>query len=473
MSASHTRADPAGPAAGALDIAGAIARGEITATSAAEAALERIAALNPVLNVFTDVTRERALAEAADIDERRRKGEALPALAGVPYCVKNLFDVKGLVTLAGSKINREHAPASGDAFLVERMSAAGAVLVGAVNMDEYAYGFTTENTHYGPTRNPHDTTRVAGGSSGGSGAALASGMTPLSLGTDTNGSIRVPSSFCGIFGIKPTYGRLSRRGAFPFCTSLDHVGPFARSVADLAACYDLLQGPDGGDPACANRAIEPTHNELGKGIAGLRIAVLGGWFEENAHAEALSARDIVTKALGVTRKLEFPEVARARASAFVITASESGNLHFPNLAIRPDDFEPHIQDRLLAGALVPSHWLLSAQRFRSWYRARVLEIFREVDIVIAPSTPFPATPIGTDTIEINGREVPFRPNVGVLTQPVSFIGLPVVAAPVTRPGKLPLGVQLIAAPWREDLAMRVAAHLEAERVCVSRVADPP
>lgn len=470
MSANTLQADPAGPSAGALDTAAAIARGDITATTAAEAALARIAALDPAINAFTAITRERALAEAAAVDARRKRGETLPPLAGVPYCVKNLFDVKGMVTLAGSKINRDHAPASSDAFLVERMNAAGAVLVGAVNMDEYAYGFTTENTHYGPTRNPHDTTRVAGGSSGGSAAALASGMTPLSLGTDTNGSIRVPSSFCGIFGIKPTYGRLSRRGAFPFCTSLDHVGPFARSVADLAACYDLLQGPDDADPACAGRMVETTRDQLGKGIGDLRLGVLGGWFEENAHDDALSARDTVVKALGITRTLEFPEVARARASAFLITASESGNLHFPNLAVRPDDFEPLIQDRLLAGALVPAHWLLSAQRFRSWYRARVLEIFREVDVVIAPSTPFPATPIGTDTIEINGREVPFRPSVGVLTQPVSFIGLPVVAAPVSRPGKLPLGVQLIAAPWREDLAMRVAAHLEAEGVCVSTVA---
>lgn len=466
------RPDPAGPDAGALALAGAIASGALTATAAAAAALARIEALNPTLNVFTDITRERALAEAAAIDARRRRGEPLPPLAGVPYCVKNLFDVQGLVTLAGSKINRDRAPASADAALVERMRAAGAVLVGAVNMDEYAYGFTTENTHYGATRNPHDTSRVAGGSSGGSAAAIAAGMTPLSLGTDTNGSIRVPSSFCGIFGIKPTYGRLSRRGAFPFSASLDHVGPFARSVADLAACYDALQGPDELDPACAARSVEPALGELGKGIAGLRIGVLGGWFEDNTHEEALEARDQVAKALGTALRAEFPEAGRARASAFVITACESGNLHFPNLATRPGDFEPMIRDRLLAGALAPAHWLLAAQRFRAWYRARVLEVLREFDLLIAPSTPFPAMPLGTSTIVLNGREVAFRPNVGVLTQPVSFIGLPVVAAPVARPGRLPLGVQLIAAPWREDLALRVAAHLEAEGVCVSRVAAP-
>lgn len=454
---------------GALDLARAIAKGTISASEAVTAALARVDALNPALNVFTAVTRERALAEAAAVDARRGRGDALPPLAGVPYCVKNLFDVQGLTTLAGSKINRDRPPAAADAVLVERMRAAGAVLLGAVNMDEYAYGFTTENSHYGATRNPHDTRRVAGGSSGGSAAAVAAGMTPLSLGTDTNGSIRVPSSFCGIFGLKPTYGRLSRRGSFPFVASLDHVGPFARSAAELAACYDALQGPDALDPACRAHGIEPTLPVLDKGVADLRIAVLGGWFEVNAHTEALAARDAVCKALGVTRRVEFPEAERARASAFVITATESGQLHFPNLATRFEDFEPLIHHRLLAGALVPANWLLAAQRFRAWYRSRVLEIMREVDVLIAPSTPFSAQPLGTNTVTINGRELPLRPNVGVLTQPISFIGLPVVAAPVARKG-MPLGVQLIAAPWREDHALRVAAHLQREGVCTAPVA---
>jgi len=160
-----------------------------------------------------------------------KAGAALPPLAGVPYAVKNLFDVQGLTTLAGSRINRDRPPAKQDAVLVARMRAAGAVLLGALNMDEYAYGFTTENTHYGPTRNPHDPSRTAGGSSGGSAAAVAAGLVPIALGSDTNGSIRVPSSLCGIFGLKPTYGRLSRSGTYPFVASLDHLGPFARSAA--------------------------------------------------------------------------------------------------------------------------------------------------------------------------------------------------------------------------------------------------
>lgn len=168
----------------------------------------------------------------------------MPPLAGLPYAVKNLFDIEGITTLSGSKINRDLPAAREDAVLVQRLQSAGAILVGALNMDEYAYGFTTENTHYGPTRNPHDTTRIAGGSSGGSGAAVAARQVPLTLGSDTNGSIRVPASLCGIWGLKPTFGRLSRRGTYPFVHSLDHLGPLADSVECLALAYDAMQGPD-------------------------------------------------------------------------------------------------------------------------------------------------------------------------------------------------------------------------------------
>src|SRR5580704_10577455 len=215
--------------ASAGEIAGAVAAGRATAAAIVEAALARIAARDRALNAFTAVVAERARARARAIDAARARGEPLGPLAGVPFAAKNLFDVAGLATLAGSKINRERAPATRDATALRRLEAAGAVLVGALNMGEYAYDFTGENVHYGDCRNPHDRSRMAGGSSSGSAAAVAGGLVPLSLGSDTNGSIRVPSSFCGIFGLKPTYGRLSRAGTFPFVASLDHVGPLARS----------------------------------------------------------------------------------------------------------------------------------------------------------------------------------------------------------------------------------------------------
>src|SRR3984957_6720320 len=210
----------------AATIAAAVAAGRVSATHIVEATLARIRERDPLLNSFTAVTARRALARAQVLDAARARGQKLPPLAGVPFAAKNLFDVAGLPTLAGSKINRDRPPAQRDAALIERLEAAGGTPVGALNMGEYAYDFTGENIHDGPSRNPHDLDRMTGGSSGGSGGAVAGGLVPLSLGSDTNGSIRVPSSLCGLFGLKPTYGRLSRARTFPFVASLDHVGPF-------------------------------------------------------------------------------------------------------------------------------------------------------------------------------------------------------------------------------------------------------
>ncbi|SDG32449.1 amidohydrolase, AtzE family [Thalassobaculum litoreum DSM 18839] len=255
----------------AWKIARAVAAGTVTAEDVARSALGRVADVNPAVNAVTDVTAERALAQARSIDADRTAGRPLPPLAGVPYAVKNLFDITGLPTRAGSKINRDLPPASRDGVLIERLSAAGAVLIGGLNMGEYAYDFTGENAHDGACRNPHDPSRMAGGSSSGSGSAMAAGLAALTLGSDTNGSIRVPASFCGTFGLKPTYGRLTRAGSFPFCDSLDHLGPFARSVRDLALAYDAMQGPADGDAACAGRPVEPVLGSLdagaGQGLA--------------------------------------------------------------------------------------------------------------------------------------------------------------------------------------------------------------
>ena len=434
-----------------------------SARSIAEATLARIRQVDRKYNCFTAVTAERALAEAEAVDGRRARGEPLGPLAGVPYAVKNLFDIEGVITLAGSKINADNLPAARDAFVIRRLRAAGAVLVGALNMEEYAYGFTTENFHYGPTRNPHDPSRIAGGSSGGSGAAVAAGLVPLALGSDTLGSIRVPASLCGVYGLKPTFGRLSRQGAFPFVASLDHVGPFARSVADLAACYDAMQGHDADDPVCARRPAEPVTDLLSKGIAGLRIAIAGGAHYENyLTAEARDAVEAAARCLGATTRLEIPEPGRARAAALLIIFAESSNLHLPALRTRPADFDPLTRERLLAGALLPAHWILQAQRFREWYRRTFLTLFDKTDVLIAAATPFCATPIGQDTIRLNGQDLPLRPSLGLLTAAPSFVGVPVVSVPVRRAGALPIGVQVIAAPWREDQAFRVAAYLERE-----------
>ena len=433
-------------------IASSVARGETTATQVIDQTLARIARRDAVLNAFTAVTVERARSRAA--------AKPTGPLAGVPFAVKNLFDIAGLPTTAGSKINREYPPANADATLIERLESAGAILVGALNMGEYAYDFTGENSHDGASRNPHDTTRMTGGSSGGSGGAVAGGLVPIALGSDTNGSIRVPSSFCGIFGLKPTYGRLSRAGSFPFVSSLDHLGPFARNTADLALAYDAMTGPDPHDPVCTDRVDPPVGQSLAAGIAGLRIATAGGYFRAGAGPEALAALDGVAAALRATTQIEIPEAARARAAAYVITTSEGAALHLHRLRTRAGDFDPDVRDRLIAGAMVPAAWVVQAQKFRRWYRAAVLRLFDEVDAILAPATPCVAPPIGRKTFMLNGQEVPLRPNIGIYTQPISFIGLPVVAVPVPQPDGMPIAVQIITAPWREDIALRIAYDLE-------------
>jgi aspartyl-tRNA(Asn)/glutamyl-tRNA(Gln) amidotransferase subunit A len=446
----------------AASIAAAVTAGRVSATHIVEATLARIRERDPLLNSFTAVTERRALARAQALDEARARGEQLPPLAGVPFAVKNLFDVAGLSTLAGSKINRDLPPAKRDAALIERLETAGAVLVGALNMGEYAYDFTGENIHDGPSRNPHDLDRMTGGSSGGSGAAVGGGLVPLALGSDTNGSIRVPSSLCGIFGLKPTYGRLSRARTFPFVASLDHLGPFARTTRDLALAYDAMQGFDADDPACADRAAEPIVPHLDKGIDGLRIAVAGGYFKGKT-GEAVAAIDGVAAALGANRDIEIPQAERARSAAFIITASEGASLHLDRLRARAKDYDPAVRDRLIAGAMTPASLVVKAQKFRRWYREEALKLFGEVDAILAPATPCTAPLIGQKDFMLGDNELPVRANLGLYTQPISFIGLPVVAVPVPL-APLPIAVQIIAAPWREDVALRIAYALEAQGV---------
>ncbi len=446
----------------ALEIVRQIRGGERTAVSILAEALARIEAADGELNSFTKITFERAGREAAAIDARRSHGEALPPLAGVPYAVKNLFDIAGVTTLAGARVNADNPAAAGDAQLVARMHAAGAVLVGALNMDEHAYGFTCENTHYGATRNPHDHARVSGGSSGGSAAAVGAGLVPVSLGSDTSGSIRVPASFCGVFGLKPTYGRLSRTGCFPFIDSLDHVGPLARTVGDLAVTYDALQGRDARDHACAQRSVEPV-GSTPMLPTGTRVGILGGWFQDWAGPAARRAVQLAAAALGATQWCEFKSAASARAAAFVITGAEGGALHRDKLKARYAEFEPASRDRLVAGSLIPAAWLIQAQRVRKIAYAEALELFERFDVLLAPAAPDYAPLIGSETFTINGQTVPTRATLGVLTQPLSCIGLPVCAAPLwPEPDgvNLPIGVQLIAAPWREDLCLAAAAVLE-------------
>jgi 1-carboxybiuret hydrolase len=454
-------------AAGVCATASAVRTGERSAVEIVKEALTRIAARDGAINAFTTVTEERALTAAAMVDAQRAAGRDPGPLAGVPFAVKSLYDIADIATVAGSRIDLDRPPASRDAALVHRLTEHGAVLVGALNMDEYAYGFSTENSHYGATRNPHDPGRIAGGSSGGSAAAVAASLVPLALGSDTNGSIRVPAALCGVFGLRPTLGRLSRAGMRLFAASLDVGGPFARSVQDLAIAYDALQGADPDDPACATRRPEPVLPILRQGFAGIRVAVATGYFSSQGVPDAFAAVERVAAALGASQRVELPAAGLARAAAMIVTSVEGAELHLPDLIEHAVEFDPMTRARFLAGALVPAAWYSHAQRLRRWYSRELTRLFRDVDVVLAPATPYPAFPIGQAMIEVGDQQVPAAGHLGVFTQPLSFAGLPTLAAPVVQTGSLPLGVQIVAAPWREDLAFRVAAAAEALGVLAS------
>lgn len=431
----------------ALEIAVAVRDGGVTATAVFEATRARIAAHNPALNAFTMVS---------------EAGPAAPdpaaPLAGAPFAVKNLFDIAGVTTLAGAKMRLDAAPAQEDAFAVAQMKRAGATLVGALNMDEFAYGFTTENAHFGATRNPHDLDHVAGGSSGGSAAAVAAGLCTIALGSDTNGSVRVPAALCGVWGIKATYGRLSRRGVFPFVHSLDHVGAFTRTVGDLAATYAALDGEDPRDRGQIAPRAAPSSEAS-------RIGVLDGWFHDTANEDARAAVRLVADALGARDQITLTDAGAARAAAFCLTAAEGGAMHLPTLRTHAHAYDPATRERLTAGAMMPASIAMRAQRVRERFRRQVAAVFETVDLLLAPATPFAAPRIGQAMVRIADREVLARASLGVFTQPISFIGLPVVTAPVVRAGQLPLGVQIIGPPWAEARVLAAAQRLEDLGVC--------
>ena len=418
-------------------------RRPMDARESVDRALEKIAAKNKTLACFTHVFAEEAKAAAAAFDHPAPS--ATPhGLAGMPFAAKDLFDIAGSVTTAGAKPMAGTKPVSQDAAVVSRLKERGAILVGTCNMDEHAYGFVTINAHYGTTRNPHDTTRLAGGSSGGSAAAVAAGLVPLALGSDTNGSIRVPAALCGVYGLRPTHGDLPVDGMAPFVDSLDVPGPIAGSLDVLRDAWIAM---------AKRQPREPN-------VSSLRIARLGGWFTHHADAATLSALEGIAKRLRQPAIVEWPEAERARSAAYVITAAEGGARHLPALRERPEAFDPATRDRLLAGAVIPAVGLLTAQRFKAWFDRQMEQFWREVDVVLAPCVPCVAPKIDDPTIEIDGARVAARASLGMLTQPISLAGCPALAAPLLRPGQLPLGIQLVAAPGREGRLFALAEQLE-------------
>ncbi len=439
-------------------IAADVQAGRVTARQIVEDALSAIDAARD-LQAATHLHRARAVACAERIDARIASGSQPGPLAGVPFAAKNLFDVEGFVTRAGSRATEANAPAGRDAFAIRALEAAGAILVASTNMDELAYGFSGENAHDGNTRNPRDLERSAGGSSSGSAALVAAGAVPLALGTDTNGSVRVPAALSGVAGLKPTYGRISRSGVTPFVRSLDHVGLFASDVRGLALAYDVLQGRDGDDPVQTPRAAKQASPGLGAGT--FRAARLGGYFDAPLHPDVRAATDAAAAALGARETVLLELAEAARAASFILTTAEGGQEHLPKLQSQPERFGPLVRNRLRAGALVPATWTACAQKLRRRVTDELCALMREADILIAPATPCPAFPLGTDDWEVAETTLPIRLGIGMFTQALTLTGVPVavVVCQGVESG-LPVGVQIVGRPFQEATVLGAALHLE-------------
>ncbi len=439
-----------------IEIADGVRSGTLKAVDLTKAVIEDVSQRNRDYVCFTRVLADEAMAAARVVDQQVANGVNPGPLAGVPFAVKDLYDVAGLPTTAGAKMRIDAPPAQRDAVVVSRLKAAGAVLIGTLNMDEYAYGFATVNPHFGTTRNPHDVHRLAGGSSGGSAAAVAAGFVPLTLGSDTNGSVRVPAALCGLWGIRPADGAISVEGTFPFVKILDTVGPFTRSAAELELVYSLMSG------------TSLSHSALSETTRAPRIARLSGWFAKDACPEVLAALDKVMAHLGVSNIADMPEAETARSASYLITAAQGGALHLDTMRTRAMEYDPAVRDRLLAGAMLPASIYQNAMDFRSYFRKRVKLLFEQYDVLIAPTTPVVAPRIDQATILIDGKPASARAHLGIYTQPLSLAGIPVVSAPYNVTNGMPIGLQFATAPGREAMLFQLLKELENDGLFKSR-----
>lgn len=427
----------------AFEISSQIRERKISAEKVIKAHLDRIRELDPTLNCFTKVLEKEALNEALALDAKIAAGGNVGELAGVPFAVKDLFDVAGLPTTAGARMRELTAPVKEDAVCVSALRSAGAILIGTLNMDEFAYGFATVNAHFGTTKNPHDMQRLAGGSSGGSAGAVCAGLVPISLGSDTNGSVRVPASLCGVYGLRPTHGSISEEGVYPFVKSLDTVGVFARSADDIELVFEVIN-----------------QNEI-DAVVPEKIGVLSGWFDGQSDPELLAELHAFAECIGATEFVDIPLAEAARSAGFVETAAEGGRLHLSGLQSDAMGYDPAVRSRLIAGVLLPDSVLNDAKQVGALFKQKVLEKFSEFDVLIALSTPVCAPLISENDIKIRGKQVSARANLGTLCQPISQAGVPVLSVPLKRKSGLPIGIQLIASIGQEAKLLAFAKSLEA------------
>ena len=430
-----------------------------------QAYLDRITEINPLINAYITVTADRALDQAKQAEAEIVRGNYKGPLHGIPIGLKDLFDTKGIRTTAGSKIMAERVPTE-DGQVVSLLNHAGAILLGKLNMHEFAFGITNVNPHYGPARNSWNKDRITGGSSGGSGTATAAGLCAAALGSDTGGSIRIPACFCGIVGLKPTYGRVSKRGVLPLSWSLDHVGPMTRTVEDAALMLQVIAGYDTEDPGSTDIAVPSYSAEIAKGIKGMRIAVLRGSFVlpmdadiENAFEESIK----ILKGLGamVTDPVELPYIEDTLSANITIISSEAATVHQTEMDGRPHDYGEDVLARLSIGRDHPATAYITARNTQRHIRDQLMDSLANYDALMLPMMPLGAPSIGQNDVLVGGKVLDVRAAVTRYTQPFNLTGFPAISVPCGfTDDALPIGFQLAAKPFEESALLRISHAFE-------------
>ena len=444
-------------------LAGLIERREVSPVEVTEAYLRRIDETEPRLNAFITRMDDEALRSARQAEAEIMRGSYRGPLHGVPVGLKDLFRTRGVRTTSGSAIDRDFVPDE-DSAVAERLAAAGACVIGKLHMTELAFDGTSLNLHYGPARNPWNTERMAGGSSSGAGVAVAAGQAALAVGTDTGGSVRVPAALCGITGLKPTFGLISRYGATPLSWSMDHVGPLARSVLDSALALNALAGHDPRDPASIRAPLLDYTEGLERGAEGAgdtRIGVVErfGWdITEPDVRSAFEAAMTRLELLGAdVSPAVTPELALVNAAGSVVQTAEAAALHRARVLSRGREMDQAIRRRIESGLFIPAEAYLHAQQVRAMLRRELLSTLEEVDLLASPTTAIAAPRLEQERVTIQGREVHIREGLLRITRVFSAVGLPAISVPCGfTEDMLPVGLQLVGRPLSEPLLLRVA-----------------
>jgi aspartyl-tRNA(Asn)/glutamyl-tRNA(Gln) amidotransferase subunit A len=452
------------------ELAALLAKRSISPVELTGMFLRRIERLNPSLNVFLTVTAEQAVAAArraeTELVRSRVSGNGNRPLLGIPIALKDNLWTRGIRTTAGSKILRDFVPAI-DATVTRKLARAGAILLGKTNMHEFAYGITNQNAHYGPAHNPWAPGRISGGSSGGSAGAIAAGLCVASVGTDTGGSLRIPSAMCGIVGLKPTFGRVSVFGTVPLAPSFDHVGPLARSVRDAAILLHLLAGRDRLDPTSSAHRVEDFRAALRQPLRKFRLGRPREYYWEKLDGEVRRAAEAAVRDMesrgAVVREISLPHLRESNEAATNMSLAESRHVHeaagyFP---ARAGEYTEEVRQHIEAGGQVPAIKYLEGLDVRQRMRAEFDAAFQDVDAIVAPTVPVPAPPIGAEYVRIEGEQIGVRPALVGMNRPANFTGLPAISVPCgfTRDG-LPIGLQLIGRAFDETTLLQIAYSYE-------------